>query len=41
MTPTSFGMGNYMRDWTEYIDFGAFLTNQGVMSRLIFFLLAD
>ena len=47
MTSTSFDADNYMPDWTEDFDFGAFLNlpndegDQGVMTGSVFFLLAD
>ena len=47
MTSEPFGTANYMPDWNDEFDFGAFLNlppneaDQGVMSGFVFFLLAD
>lgn len=47
MTPATFAMDKYMPDWTDDFDFGAFVNfppddvDQGDMSGLVFFLLAD
>lgn len=47
MTPATFEMDSYMHDWTDDIDFGAFINfppddvDQGDIFGLAFFLLAD